>query len=115
MLAADLSLAERRRLEVARALAAHPALLVLDEPAAGMDEGEASALAELIRSLATEATTMLLIEHNVRMVLEICTRIVVLDSGEVLTAGDPATVARDPRVIATYLGTAEPNQVTTNE
>ena len=115
VLAANLSLAERRRLEVARALAGHPALLVLDEPAAGMDEGEAATLAELIRSLVTEATTVLLIEHNVGMVLEISSRIVVLDSGEVLAAGDPAIVARDPRVIATYLGTAEPEQVTTYE
>ena len=114
-LSADLSLAERRRLEVARALASHPTLLVLDEPAAGMDEGEAAELADLLRSLATETTTVLLIEHNVGLVLEICTRIVVLDSGEVLTTGDPATVARDPRVIATYLGAAETEQVTSNE
>ena len=113
--AGDLSLAERRRLEIARALAAHPALLVLDEPAAGLDDVDTASLAELIRALPTDAVTVLLIEHNVRMVLETCTRIVVIDSGEVLATGDPTTIVRDPRVIETYLGAADRGDVKTDE
>jgi branched-chain amino acid transport system permease protein len=104
--AGDLSYGDQRRLEIARALAAHPTLLVLDEPAAGMNHVEASGLSELIRSLAADGITVLLIEHNVRMVLETCTRIVVLNFGQVIAAGDPGTVARDPQVVEAYLGAA---------
>lgn len=102
--AGDMAYGDRRRLEIARALAAHPALLVLDEPAAGMNRVEAARLAQLIRSLAADGITVLLIEHNVRMVLDTCTRIVVLDFGQVIAAGDPGTVARDQRVVDAYLG-----------
>ncbi|HEX2809017.1 MAG TPA: ATP-binding cassette domain-containing protein [Kineosporiaceae bacterium] len=100
----NLSYGHRRRLEIARALAAHPTLLVLDEPAAGMNRVEAQALSALIRAMAADGISVLLIEHNVRMVLDTCTRVVVLDFGEVVAAGEPATVARDPLVVDTYLG-----------
>ena len=102
--AKELSYGDRRRLEIARALAGHPTLLILDEPAAGMNHVEAQGLSTLIRSLADDGLTVLLIEHNVRMVLETCTRIVVLNFGEVIAAGDPATVAKDPAVVEAYLG-----------
>ena len=102
--AGELSYGDRRRLEIARALAGHPTLLILDEPAAGMNHVEARGLSTLIRSLAEDGITVLVIEHNVRMVLETCTRIVVLNFGEVIAAGDPATVAKDQAVVEAYLG-----------
>ncbi len=100
-----LSYGDQRRLEIARALAAHPTLLILDEPAAGMNHVEAAELARLIRSLAEDGITVLFIEHNVKMVLEACTRLVVLNFGEVIAAGEPAAVAADPLVVEAYLGT----------
>ena len=104
--AGDLSYGDQRRLEIARALAAHPSLLVLDEPAAGMNRVEAGRLSELIRSLAADGIGVLVIEHNVRMMLETCDRIVVMNFGEVIASGVPSDIARNPAVLEAYLGAA---------
>ncbi|HIW60903.1 MAG TPA: branched-chain amino acid ABC transporter ATP-binding protein/permease [Candidatus Stackebrandtia excrementipullorum] len=102
--ATELSYGDQRRLEIARALASSPALLILDEPAAGMNHVEAAELSELIGSLAGDGITILLIEHNVGMVLNTCTRLVVLNFGEVIAAGEPRQVAAEPAVVEAYLG-----------
>jgi len=107
--AAELSYGDQRRLEIARALASDPRILILDEPAAGMNHVEASELGELISTLPAQGVSVLLIEHNVRMVLATCTRIVVLNFGEVIASGDPASIAGDPAVIEAYLGSDAPD------
>lgn len=101
--AAALSYGDQRRLEIARALASDPSLLILDEPAAGMNHVEAAGLSSLIRSLADDGLTILLIEHNVGMVLETCDQIHVLNFGQLLASGTPAEIAADPAVIDAYL------------
>ena len=105
--AGSLSYGDQRRLEIARALAADPSLLILDEPAAGMNHVEADSLSELIGSLARQGLTILLIEHNVGMVLKTCDRIVVLDFGQVIATGTPEEISRNEAVIEVYLGAAE--------
>ncbi len=104
--ARHLSYGEQRRVEIARALASGPRLLLLDEPTAGMNPVEVEAVARLIRQVAAEGTSVLLVEHNVRLVMEVCDRITVLHFGKVIAEGPPAAVARDPAVIAAYLGDA---------
>ena len=94
--AKNLPYGDQRRLEIARALASHPTLLVLDEPAAGMNHVEAERLSALIRSLAADGVAVLIIEHNVRMMLALCDRITVLNFGEVIAAGTPEEVAAVP-------------------
>ncbi len=102
-----LSYGERRRLEMARALASRPRLLLLDEPVAGMRRKEVQEVGGLIRSLAEEGMTILLIEHNMSFVMGLCSRITVLNFGCTLITGDPEQVSHHPEVIEAYLGVSE--------
>jgi ABC-type branched-subunit amino acid transport system ATPase component len=104
--ARNLSYGEQRRVEIARALASAPRLLLLDEPTAGMNPVEVRSVAALIRQVAGEGRSVLLVEHNVRLVMAVCDRITVLSFGKVIAEGTPAEVARDPAVVAAYLGGA---------
>jgi ABC-type branched-subunit amino acid transport system ATPase component len=105
----NLSYGERRRLEIARALSLKPSLLLLDEPVAGMRQGEATVVAELLRSLCKEGITILLIEHNMSFVMSLCSCITVLDFGRVLATGTPAEVRASHEVIEAYLGAGVPH------
>jgi len=103
-LAKNLSYGDQRRLEIARALATEPKLLCLDEPAAGMNHTETSELRELIDGIRRDGTTILLIEHDVKLVMGLCDRVAVLDYGAMVIEDVPAVVQKDQRVIEAYLG-----------
>jgi ABC-type branched-subunit amino acid transport system ATPase component len=106
-LAGNLSLHEARRLEVARGMATDPKLLMLDEPAAGMHGSDIAELIDTIRTLQRRGTTILLVDHVLDLVMNVAERVVVLNFGEKLAEGTPASIRADPRVRAAYLGTEE--------
>jgi branched-chain amino acid transport system ATP-binding protein len=103
-----LTYGDLRHIEIARALATNPRLLLLDEPFAGLGAGEIRPLAEIVRKLRDRGISILIIEHKLREMMRLVDRVIAMEFGEVIADGTPAEIGRDPRVIASYLGRKEP-------
>lgn len=110
-LAADMPHGLRRLLEIARALATRPRLLLLDEPAAGLNTAETSALAEALYRIRDQGTTIIVVEHDMGLVMEVSDEIVVLDQGRKIAEGPPRLIQKDPLVVAAYLGEEDPDEL----
>ncbi|GAH83799.1 unnamed protein product, partial [marine sediment metagenome] len=107
ILARNLSPAEQRNLEIGIALAGEPKLLLLDEPAAGLSPEESTRLVETIQSIRQEGITIVVVEHNMKVIMDLCTRIVVIDYGRKIAEGSPQEIAHNDEVISIYLGQGE--------
>jgi branched-chain amino acid transport system ATP-binding protein len=103
-IASHLNAVQLKRLDLARALASHPKLVLLDELASGLTPSELASMATLLRRIRSDGTTILMVEHVMRLILQLCDRLSVLQYGELIAHGDSATVAQDPRVREAYLG-----------
>jgi branched-chain amino acid transport system permease protein len=103
--AGNLAMGQQRLMEIARALCADPALLLLDEPAAGLRHKEKQALADVLRQLRDEGVSILLVEHDMDLVMQVCDHLVVMEFGTLLTQGTPEEIQQSPEVRAAYLGT----------